>query len=298
MPNPRMLDHPPAHRRPASSSSLVAQLILISAQVQSKAGVPVLEAVTFGVFSRVQGRHLGVVDGMRTCLGQLRRAARRAGGERGAAASRWPSSRCACRSSARWPTRAVQLQELLSLRTSTALPTLAAEVIAGNPNPGMLTVTINRGAPTACRRTWRSSPPKGIVGRDCRTAGGRTRRGCSCSSTANAAAGALHRASACRRDGRRRRPRSAAVRWSSCRTWRTSSRGHRRGVGRRRHLSEGVSDRPGREVRARVRAVSSDHRAARRGFLEPRGSARRARARRDRRPDDRGPRRRAAGSAK
>ena len=34
---------------------MVGHLILISAQVQSKAGVPVLEAVTFGVFSRVQG---------------------------------------------------------------------------------------------------------------------------------------------------------------------------------------------------------------------------------------------------
>ena len=33
---------------------LVGHLILISAQVQSRSGVPVLEAVTFGLFSRVQ----------------------------------------------------------------------------------------------------------------------------------------------------------------------------------------------------------------------------------------------------
>ena len=33
---------------------LVGHLVLISAQVQSRTGVPVLEAVTFGLFSRVQ----------------------------------------------------------------------------------------------------------------------------------------------------------------------------------------------------------------------------------------------------
>ena len=33
---------------------IIGHVILISAQVQSKSGVPVLEAVTFGVFARVQ----------------------------------------------------------------------------------------------------------------------------------------------------------------------------------------------------------------------------------------------------
>ena len=41
-------------------------------------------------------------------------------------------------------------------------------------------------------------------------------------------------------------------------------------------LPEGVPDRPGREVRARHRAVPTDHRAAGGGLLESRGSARRA----------------------
>ena len=37
------------------------------------------------------------------------------------------------------------LRDLLKLQKTTPLPTLAAEVIAGNPIPGMQTVTIGRG---------------------------------------------------------------------------------------------------------------------------------------------------------
>ena len=43
----------------------VAQLILISAQVQSKSGVPVFQEVTFGVFARVQGGTWGALRSVR-----------------------------------------------------------------------------------------------------------------------------------------------------------------------------------------------------------------------------------------
>ncbi len=43
---------------------MIGHLILISAQVQSKAGVPVLEGVTFGVFSRLQGGAAGFFRGI------------------------------------------------------------------------------------------------------------------------------------------------------------------------------------------------------------------------------------------
>jgi cell shape-determining protein MreC len=43
---------------------MIGHLILISAQVQSKAGVPVLEGVTFGVFSRFQGGAAGIFRGV------------------------------------------------------------------------------------------------------------------------------------------------------------------------------------------------------------------------------------------
>ena len=43
---------------------MIGHLILISAQVQSKAGVPVLEGITFGVFSRLQGGAAGFFRGI------------------------------------------------------------------------------------------------------------------------------------------------------------------------------------------------------------------------------------------
>jgi rod shape-determining protein MreC len=61
--------------------------------------------------------------------------------------------------------RANRLQELLSLQTSTSLPTLSAEVIAGNPNPGMLTITIGRGSSEGVQTDMAVVAPGGIVGR-------------------------------------------------------------------------------------------------------------------------------------
>ena len=51
--------------------------------------------------------------------------------------------------------RTTKLQELLDLKQNTDLPTVAAEVIAGKPNPGVMQITIGRERPTAFRRTWR-----------------------------------------------------------------------------------------------------------------------------------------------
>src|SRR5437762_280177 len=43
---------------------MLGHVILISAQVQSKSGVPVLEAITFGVFAEVQRATSAVVGGV------------------------------------------------------------------------------------------------------------------------------------------------------------------------------------------------------------------------------------------
>ncbi len=61
--------------------------------------------------------------------------------------------------------RTVQLQELMDLKTITTLPTIAAEIIAGNPNPGILSVTVNRGSSDGVQADMAVISPKGIVGR-------------------------------------------------------------------------------------------------------------------------------------
>ena len=141
-----------------------AQLILISAQVQSKSGMPVFQAVTFGAFARVQGGTTGALHGVRNFWGnyiwlrgvraenetlrrELAEAEVRLQEQRGLAA------------------RSVRLQELLNLQTTTALPTVAADVIAGNPNPGMATLTIGRGSADGVLTDMAVVAPAGIVGR-------------------------------------------------------------------------------------------------------------------------------------
>ncbi|HSC28421.1 MAG TPA: rod shape-determining protein MreC [Vicinamibacterales bacterium] len=143
---------------------MLGHLILISAQVQSRSGVPVLEAITFGIFSRVQRATAAVVGGARETWSsyvslrgvraeneELRRQIAdlevRLQEQRGLAA------------------RSTRLQELMDLRVGTELPTIAAEVIGGNPNPGMLTVTINRGFADGVQADMAVIAPRGIVGR-------------------------------------------------------------------------------------------------------------------------------------
>ena len=58
-----------------------------------------------------------------------------------------------------------RLQAVLNLRENTNLPTLAAEVIAGNSNPGLMTVTVNRGSADGVQADIAVIAPKGVIGR-------------------------------------------------------------------------------------------------------------------------------------
>ena len=60
---------------------------------------------------------------------------------------------------------AERLQQLLNLQTRATIPTLAADVIAGNPDPVMRTITINRGSSDGVRADMAVIAPSGVVGR-------------------------------------------------------------------------------------------------------------------------------------
>src|SRR4051812_48579443 len=143
---------------------IVAQLFLISAQVQTKSGVPVFQAVTFGTFARVQGGTSGVLHSFGNIWGSYVWL-------RGVRAENEQLKRQVTELSVRLQEqhalaqRAARLQELLSLQTSTSLPTLSAEVIAGNPNPGMLTVTIGKGSADGVLADMAGVAPAGGGGR-------------------------------------------------------------------------------------------------------------------------------------
>jgi rod shape-determining protein MreC len=142
----------------------LGHVILISAQVQSKSGVRVLESVTLGAFARVQQTTTSVVHGVRNAWGNYVNL-------RGVRAENEVLRRHVADLEVRLQeqralaARTAKLQELLNLRASVTAPTLAANVIAGNPNPGMLTVTIDRGSADGVQENMAVIAPTGIVGR-------------------------------------------------------------------------------------------------------------------------------------
>ena len=82
---------------------VVGHVILISSQVQSRSGVPVLEGVTFGAFARLQEGTAGAIKSVRNVWGSYVVSARRPRRERRRSAAAWRSSRFASRNSARSP---------------------------------------------------------------------------------------------------------------------------------------------------------------------------------------------------
>lgn len=142
----------------------LGHIFLISVQVQSKSGVPVLEAATFGVFAHVQGGAFAVIHGVRNFWGNYV-GLRGARAENAALRARVTELEVRFQEQRALAARSTRLQELMDLRTNTSLPTIAADVIAGNPNPGMRTITIGRGTADGVQRNMAVIAPAGIVGR-------------------------------------------------------------------------------------------------------------------------------------
>lgn len=143
---------------------LVGHLVLISAQVQSKTGVPVLESAIFEVFSRVQGGFASVFGGIHDAwsnVGGLRRVRE----ENVALRAQLDELQVRLHAEQALAARSQELQDLLGLKTEIGFPTVAARVIAGNPTPGLLTVTINRGSADGVEADMAVIAPQGIVGR-------------------------------------------------------------------------------------------------------------------------------------
>jgi rod shape-determining protein MreC len=142
----------------------LGHVILISAQVQSKSGVRVLDSVALGAFARVQQTTASFVYGIRDAWGNYVNL-RGVRAENATLRDRVADLEVRLQEQRALAARTAKLQDLLNLRASVAAPTLAAEVIAGNPNPGMLTVTIDRGSADGVEENMAVIAPTGIVGR-------------------------------------------------------------------------------------------------------------------------------------
>lgn len=142
----------------------MGHIFLISVQVQSKSGVPVLQAVTFGAFARVLGGTSSVIHGARDFWGNYV-ALRGARVENENLRKQVAELEVRLQEQRALAERSVRLQQLMDLKSSTTLPTLAADVIAGNLNPGMRTITIGRGTADGVQADMAVIAPTGVVGR-------------------------------------------------------------------------------------------------------------------------------------
>ncbi|HXD74057.1 MAG TPA: rod shape-determining protein MreC [Vicinamibacterales bacterium] len=143
---------------------IVGHVILISAQVNSRSGVPVLESVTFGLFAQTQ-------RGLSTGVSGLRRVWNRYVWLRGVEAEnadlrrQLDEVRVQYQERRALADRATQLEGLLQLRDRTNVQTLAAEVIASSASPDFRTLTIDKGTSAGLKSDMAVIAAAGAVGR-------------------------------------------------------------------------------------------------------------------------------------
>ena len=155
---------------------VLGQIILISAQVNAKTGVPVLEAVTFGVFAEVQRATSSVVSSVRHVWGGYV-GLRHVKAENDELKRALAAAEIQLQEQRALADRSRGLQQLLELRDRSNVPTTAAEIIAdglhttaaeiiaAGATPDFRTLTINKGTRDGLRPDMAVIAPAGIVGR-------------------------------------------------------------------------------------------------------------------------------------
>lgn len=143
---------------------VLAQIILISAQVNSRSGVPVLEAVTFGVFSEIQRAAAATLNGVRrTWNGYVDLRGVRAENE--VMKHQLDTLQVQLQQQRALAERSSQLQRLLELRDQARLPMAAADVIGVGASPDFRTITINKGTREGLKSDMAVISAAGVVGR-------------------------------------------------------------------------------------------------------------------------------------
>lgn len=143
---------------------VLAQLVLISAQVTTRTGVPMLEVAVFGSVAEVQRLASGVMQGaddswhQYVALQEVRR-------ENAGLKTRMAELEIQLQRERALAQEARTVKELLALQTSTPLVTIAADVIAGAASPDFRTLTIDKGTRQGVLGDAAVIAPAGIVGR-------------------------------------------------------------------------------------------------------------------------------------
>jgi rod shape-determining protein MreC len=143
---------------------VVSHIILISAQVTTKRGVPVLQEVTFGAFAEMQRGATSAFGSAREgwqnyfALQEIRR-------ENDQLKQEVTKLRVSLEQERNIAQQARTLQQLLDLRSATGFETAAAMVIGSGADPEFRTITIDKGTQDGLRPDMAVMSPAGIVGR-------------------------------------------------------------------------------------------------------------------------------------
>jgi rod shape-determining protein MreC len=143
---------------------MLGQVLLISAQVNSRSGVPILEAVTFGVLAEVQRSISAGVSGVEHVWdGYV--GLRGVKTENDHLKRQLDEAQVEVQQQRALADRTQSLERLLDLRDHTTLKTAAAEIIAAGATPDFRTVTIDKGTRDGLRLDMAVIAPAGVVGR-------------------------------------------------------------------------------------------------------------------------------------
>ena len=143
---------------------VIAHLVLISAQVNARTGVPILETVTFGAFAEVQRGTSAVLNGFRGAwTGYI--ALRHVRAENEALRQELANARVEVQRQRALADRTRSLETILGLSNSIELQTSAAQIIGAAASPDFRTVTIDKGSVHQLRADMAVLAPTGVVGR-------------------------------------------------------------------------------------------------------------------------------------
>jgi rod shape-determining protein MreC len=143
---------------------VVSHIILISAQVTTKRGVPVLQEWTFGAFAEMQRAATSAFGSAREgwqnyfALQEIRR-------ENEQLKQEVTKLRVSLEQERSVAQQSRALQQLLDLRSATGFETAAAMVIGSGADPEFRTITIDKGTQDGLRPDMAVMSPAGIVGR-------------------------------------------------------------------------------------------------------------------------------------
>jgi len=145
-------------------AAIVGHVLLISAQVNSKSGVPILEGVTFGVFAELQRSASAVTGSVRRTWGEYI-GLRQVRAENDTLKRQLADAQIQIQEQRALADRTRSLAQLLELRDNLDVKTTAAEIIGAGSTPDFRTVTIDKGTQQGLAIDMAVIAPAGVVGR-------------------------------------------------------------------------------------------------------------------------------------